>query len=110
MATPPELPRKPPAFSIAAIFAGVALVAYSLWLASPAANAFNERVFGQYYTAGAILVILFHGLIFFLLAGTSIGTAVYAWFRKEGPRGVVWAATVVALVAPLVAINVIKGA
>lgn len=93
-----------------AIFFGVALVGYSLWLASPAANAFNERVFGQLYTAGAILVILFHALIFFLLAGTAAGMAFGAWFRKEGPRWLMWTAIIAVLAAPLVAINVIKGA
>ena len=110
MGTPPALPRKAPVASAAAIFNGALLVGYSAWLASPAANEFNERVFGPYYTAGAIVTILFHGFIFFLLAGTAAGSAIYAWFRKEGPRGMVWAAVAAAVIAPLVAINIIKGA
>lgn len=100
-------------FGTLAIAASVALVCAIFWLTRPGLaqfNAFNKEVFGQLYTAGAIAMILFYGLVFVASVGFGIAAAVYSWIRRESPRWVTWAAIAASLVAPVLAVNLLKSA
>lgn len=90
----------------------LALVGFAYWVAGPGTatfNALNDRMFGRYYTAGAILMIGFYGLAFFGVVGIALAAAILSWIRKEEPRWLVRCALVVALVAPVVAIKMLRG-
>ena len=102
-------PQNPALCSATSIGISGLLVAYSYWLRTPAANEFNERLFGQYYTAGAILMLACHGLAFFSLTGASAAATFFSWARKEGPLAILWIATITTIVAPIIAVGIIKG-
>lgn len=108
-----EMKRNPASLSIASIFISVSLVAAVSWLAGPGlsdVNAFNERIFGRYYTAGAILMIGSYGLAFSAVVGGALTAAAIGWLRKERPRWITWIALLAAIVAPVVVVNLLKGA
>lgn len=99
--------------SAMAICTSVTLVGVTYWVTGPGVNefnAFNERVFGKYYTAGAILMIGFYSLAFFSIVGVAVVATAIAWLRTGQPRWLTWTATVGTIVAPIVAVNFLKGA
>lgn len=105
--------RNPTALSVGSLCTSIALVAVIGWLTGPGLsefNAFNERIFGRYYTAGAILMLGFYGLVFFAISGTAIAAAAMGWLQKGQPRWLTWAAILAAIVAPIVALGLLKGA
>ncbi len=102
-----------PVLGVCAIVASALLVSTIYWITKPGVaefNAFNERVFGQYYTAGAIAMFLLYGLAFVACVGLVAVATVLAWVRNESPRWVTWAATLSTLVAPIASINLLKSA
>jgi len=100
---------KPCIASALSVAFGVALVGFAYWLRTPHAAQFNEQTFGRYYTGGAIVMIGLYVLVFFGLAGSGIAAAVVAWVRRELPAWLRWAGTAMAIVAPIVAMSLIKG-
>ncbi len=96
--------RNTPTFAIASSATSTAFLAAVAWVTGPGLsdfNAFNERVFGRYYTAGAILMIGLYGLAFAAIAGGAAIAAAIAWRRKEEPRWIKVLATLAALGVPL---------
>ncbi|MBX9607665.1 MAG: hypothetical protein K2Y51_15690 [Gammaproteobacteria bacterium] len=105
--------RRAPVLGIVAIATSTALVCVTTWITGPGVasfNAFNASVFGRFYTAGAIAMVLFYGLAFVLVAGSAVIASVAAWMTKESPRWVTWGAIIASLVAPVVAVNLLRGA
>lgn len=95
-------------FSLLAVGASLALLRFVYWLGTSAANAFNEQVFGRYYTAGAILMIGAYALVFFTLVGIAVASCAFAWMRNEVPVWLRWTATLISAIAPLVAASLMK--
>jgi hypothetical protein len=104
--------RNSTVFGAIAICTSVMLVGITYWMTGPGVNefnGFNDRVFGPYYTAGAILMIGFYGLAFFTIFGVAAVATVIVWIRKGQPRWLAWTATIVTIAAPVIAVNILKG-
>ncbi|NJN63517.1 MAG: hypothetical protein HC882_00685 [Acidobacteria bacterium] len=104
---------RPMLFSTLSICTSAALVGAAYWLTtsgSGAFNSFNDRVFGPYFTAGAILMIAFYSLVFFAAIGVAVVATIIAWIRGESPRWLTWTATITTVAAPVVVVNLLRGA
>ena len=98
--------------SVVSICTSIALMGVVYWLTGPGLNEFNEfneRIFGRYYTAGAILMIGVYSLAFISIVGVVVVATATAWIRKEQPRWLTWTATILAVVAPIVVVNLFEG-
>lgn len=78
--------RKLPACSIGALACIAVIVATFTFLTTPEGQAFNERVFGRYYTAGMVLAFGVYGLGGLAAFVAGVVLAVLAWRRREEPR------------------------
>src|SRR5262245_44069326 len=104
MNDPVTSPRaKWPICSIGAICCMVVIVAVFAFLATPQGRAFNENVFGRYYTAGMVLAFGVYGLGGLGLFATGVVLAITAWIRKEKPAWLRRLALATNIVLPLVA-------
>lgn len=100
--------RRSPALSVLAIAVCLTLLFVIYWITKPGLatfNTFNQNVFGQYYTAAAIVMVFLYGLAFVASIGIAIAATVFAWLRGESPRWLTWVATVVTTIAPIVPLN-----
>lgn len=86
----------------------LALIGFAYWARTPAAAEFNKQIFEPLYTAGALLMIGFYCAVFFGLAGSSVTLAILAWVRQEAPIWMRWAGTLMPIIAPFVAMSIIK--
>ena len=95
--------RRLPACSIGAIACMAVIVAAFAFLATPQGQAFNERVFGRYYTAGMVLAFGVYGLGGLAVFISGVVLAVLAWRRHEEPQWLRRLAVFTNVVAPIVA-------
>jgi len=106
-------PPASPLFGAISLCASATLIVASYLITGPgvgAFNAFNDRVFSPYYTAGALLMLALYGSAFFFLVGLTWGSAVIAWVRKEQPKELLWTATAAAIAAPAIAVKLFANA
>lgn len=104
---------RPASLGAVAIATNVALVGVVYIITRPGAAAFadfSDRVFGRYFTAGAILVLFVYGVAFAAVVGLAVVTTLLAWTKRESPKWVTWVATFATLLAPLVAVRLLRSA
>lgn len=104
---PKTHPSRPGVCSGLALALSLVLIGFAFWARTPEAAEFNRQTFERYYTAGAILMIGFYGLVFFCLAGAGVVAAILAWVRKEAPVWLRWMGTVMSIIGPLTAFSII---
>lgn len=92
---------KPPILSIVALCCPLLIRGVFYFLASAAGRAFNERMFGSYYTLGVLLMLGFYAAIVLGLAGLGLALGAIAYRRRETPVWLPWLALVANIVAPL---------
>ena len=105
---PKSNPSRPGVCSGLALAISLVVIGFAFWARTPEAAEFNRQTIERFYTAGAILMIGFYGLVFFGLAGAGVAAAILAWIRKEAPVWLRWVGTVMSIVGPLTAISSIS--
>lgn len=104
--------KNSPVFAIAALLADAVMVASVYWVTGPGMqsfNEFNEKIFGHYYTAGAIAMIGVYVLAFTVLLGIALAATMVSWIRREFPFWITGAATAATLTAPVISVNLLSG-
>ena len=84
LATPSK--AKLPVWSSAALCCPLLLSGVVYFLSTAQGQAFNERVFGRYYTLGAILMLGSYSVLVFGLLALGVVAAVAGGRRGETPR------------------------
>ncbi|HKS07662.1 MAG TPA: hypothetical protein VJR92_15275 [Gemmatimonadaceae bacterium] len=96
-----SLDRRPPVWSSVGLCCPVLIVGVIYFLSTPQGQAFNERTFGRYYTAGALLMIGVYGAVLLGLFAAGIGASVMAWKREEEPLWLRQLATAANVIPPI---------
>jgi hypothetical protein len=92
---------KPPILSILAICCPLLVWGIFYFLATATARAFNERMFGRYYTLGMLFVLGFYAAIVLGLVGRGLALGVLASRRRETPAWLSWVALAANILAPI---------
>jgi hypothetical protein len=94
-------PRPRPAYSIAALCCPPVVLGIIYFLSTQQGRDFNERVFGRYYTLGALLMLGAYGVLVFGLLAAGVAASIAARRRHESPSWMPKLALVVNLVIPI---------
>jgi hypothetical protein len=92
---------KLPILSIAAICCPLLIRGVFSFLATTTARAFNDRMFGSYYTLGMLLMVGFYAAIVLGLMGLGLALGITARRRHEMPSWMPWLALAANSVAAL---------
>jgi hypothetical protein len=98
-----QFDAKPPIWSIASLACPLTLISLFVFLASPQGQAINERVFGRFYTLGALLMLGAWGVVFVGGLAIGIAAAIKGLRRRESPTWLPKLALAVNVAPPLAA-------